>query len=101
MTLKTTIWDAAEQLDTPEAIAAYLEAMFEDGDPAMITHAIGTVARAKGMTELAREIGVSRETLYRSLSEDGNPAFSTVLKIFRSFGLRLEVKPADSVVTAD
>jgi probable addiction module antidote protein len=53
------------------------------------------------MTELAKEIGVSRESLYKSLSEDGNPAFSTVLKIFRSFGLRLEVKPADSVVTAD
>lgn len=95
MAIKTKAWDAAEHLDTPEAIAAYLEAAFEDGDPALITAAIGDVARARGMTELARETGLSRESLYRALSQDGNPSFATVLKILQTFGVRLEAKTAE------
>jgi probable addiction module antidote protein len=93
MAVKTTIWDAAEHLDTPEAIAAYLEAAFEDGDPGLIAAAIGDVARARGMADLARETGLSRESLYRTLSGDGNPSFSTILKILQTFGVRLEAKP--------
>jgi probable addiction module antidote protein len=98
MAVKTKAWDVTEHLDTPEAIAAYLEAAFEDGDPALISAAIGDVARARGMTELARETGLSRESLYRALSENGNPSFSTVLKILQRFGLRLEAKPMETPV---
>ena len=89
MALKTYTWDAAEHLDTAEAIVAYLDAAFEDGDPKLITAVIGDVARARGMTELSRETGLSRESLYRGLSEDGNPAFSTVVKVLHAFGIRL------------
>jgi probable addiction module antidote protein len=96
MTSKTKAWDVTEHLDTPEAIAAYLEAAFEDGDPALISAAIGDVARARGMTELARETGLSRESLYRALSEEGNPSFGTVLKILQTFGIRLEAKPTET-----
>ena len=92
MVLKTVAWDVAEHLDTPEAVAAYLVAAFEDGDPHLITAAIGDVARAKGMTELARETGLSRESLYRGLSEAGNPAFSTVLSVVHALGFHLEAK---------
>jgi probable addiction module antidote protein len=93
MTLKTRAWDAAEHLDTPEAIAAYLEAAFEDGDPKLISAALGDVARANSMTSLARETGLSRESLYRALSGDGNPEFSTVLKVLHALGVRLEARP--------
>jgi probable addiction module antidote protein len=96
MASKTKAWDVTEHLDTPEAIAAYLEAAFEDGDPSLISAAIGDVARARGMTELARETGLSRESLYRALSEEGNPSFSTVLKILQTFGIRLEAKPMET-----
>jgi probable addiction module antidote protein len=90
MEVKTYPWDAAEYLDTPEAIAEYLIGAFEDGDPKLIAAALGDVARAKGMTEIARETGLSREHLYRSLSEDGNPGLGTVVKVLRALGVRLE-----------
>ena len=93
MAVTTRAWDASEHLETPSAIAAYLEAAFEDGNPALISAAIGDVARARGMTELAREAGLSRESLYRALSEDGNPSFSTVLKILHTLGIGLQAKP--------
>ena len=96
MAIKTKAWDVAEHLDTPEAIAAYLEAAFDDGDPALISAVIGDVARAYGMTQLARETGLSRESLYRALSEGGNPSFSTVLKILRIFGVRLEARQMET-----
>lgn len=89
MALKTRPFDVAEQLDTPERIALYLEAAFEDGDPALIAAAIGDAARAYGMTRLAKDTGLAREALYRALSEDGNPEFGTVLKVLKVFGLRL------------
>lgn len=94
MPLETRAWDASEHLDTPEAIAAYLEAAFEDGDPALINAAIGDVAKAFGMTAIARETGLSRENLYRSLSADGHPEFATVLKVLRALGVRLTAAPA-------
>ncbi len=92
MAVKTKAWDAADHLDGPAAIAAYLEAAFEDGDPQLIAAAIGDVARARGMKALSEETGLSRESLYRALSEDGNPGLGTVIKVLRAFGVRLEAK---------
>lgn len=86
---KTRAWDAAEHLETVEDMAAYLEAALEDGDPALFTAALGDIARAKGMTAIARETGLGRESLYKALSPDGNPEFATVLKVLQSLGLKL------------
>ena len=91
MTLKTIPWDAAEHLGSEEAVAAYLNAAFEDGDPALIAAALGDVAKARGMSQVAREVGASREGLYRSLSKNGNPELATVIKITRAMGLQLSV----------
>jgi probable addiction module antidote protein len=88
---KTIPWDSATYLKTDEDIANYLEAVFEDGDPALITHALGVVARAKGMSQIAQAAGLGRESLYKALSPDGNPEFATVLKVMRALGLRLKV----------
>ena len=85
----TRPWDAMDYLETEEDIVAYLEAAFEDGDPRLIAAALGDVARAKGMTKIAREAGLGRESLYKALSPDGNPEFATVLKVMRALGLRL------------
>ena len=94
MALETTPWDSAEFLDTPEMIAAYIQAAFEDGDPTVITHAIGVVARAKGMTQLAREAGVTREALYKALSQEGDPKLSTFLGVLKALGLKLKAEAA-------
>jgi probable addiction module antidote protein len=89
MALHTIPFDAAEVLDTPEAIEAFLEDAFEGGDPAFITHALGTVARARGMSQLAQETGLSRQALYKALSAEGHPEFGTVLKVANALGFRL------------
>jgi len=89
MVLKTEPYDSADYLDSAEAVAAYLDVVFEDGDPAQIAHALGVAARARGMSEVARATGLSRESLYRALSSDGNPAFSTVIRVINALGLRL------------
>jgi probable addiction module antidote protein len=90
MTRTTTrSWDAAEQLETEEEMAAYLEAAFEGNDPALVAAALGDIARAKGMTQIARETGLGRESLYKALSAEGNPEFATVLKVIRALGFRL------------
>jgi probable addiction module antidote protein len=94
MALETTLWDPAETLSGPEAIAAYIEAAFEDGDPALITAALGDVARAKGMTQLAREAGVTREALYKALSAEGDPKLSTFLGVMRALGVKLSARAA-------
>jgi probable addiction module antidote protein len=101
MILETTRWDAAEHLDTAEAIAAYLHAALEDGDPKLVAAALGDAARARGMTALARETGLSRESLYRALSSDGNPELATVLKVLRAFGVRLEARATTKTEVAD
>jgi len=90
---KTTTrpWDVLDHLKTDEDIAHYLEAVFEDGDPAVVAAALGDVARAKGMSQLARDAGLGRESLYKALSADGNPEFATVLKVIRALGLKLKV----------
>ncbi len=89
--IKTTKWDSAELLATEKDISAYLNACFEDyaDDPAMIAHAFGVVARARGMSKVAKKAGLTREGLYRALSAEGNPEFSTILKVANALGVRL------------
>ena len=87
--LETIPWDAADHLTSKEAIAAYLEAVIEDGDPQLIAAALGDIARSKGMAQIARETGLGRESLYKALSPEGNPEFATVLKVMKALGLKL------------
>ena len=91
--VKTTPFDTAEFLDSPEAIAEYLNEAFGDGDSAFVARAIGTAARARGMADVARQAGVSRENLYRSLNGETRPEFDTVLRVIDALGLKLEAKP--------
>lgn len=90
----TRLWDVAEHLETEEDMAAYLEAAFEEADPALISAAIGDIARAKGMAQIARETGLGRESLYKALSPDGNPEFATIMKVVRALGLQLHATKA-------
>ena len=97
---KTIPWRTEDHLETVEDIAAYLEAVFEDGDPELIGHALGAVARSQGMTEIARRTGLGRQSLYKALSPEGRPEFATVLKVVRALGLKLTVaagRPLGSV----
>src|SRR3954451_6730624 len=87
-------FDAADCLDTPEDIQAYLDAAAEDGDPAALAAALGAVARARNMAQLARDTGMTREGLYKALSPGGNPAFATVAKVARALGYELTLRPA-------
>lgn len=89
-------FDAADYLQSEEDISLYLDACIEEAgdDPAFIARALGVVARARNMSQLARDTGLSREGLYKALSGDGNPSFSTVLKVARALGLRLSFRPA-------
>jgi probable addiction module antidote protein len=89
MTPKTKQFDPAVYLDSPASVAAYLEEAFEIGDPAFIADALGVVARAHGMTQVAKESGLGRESLYKALSPDGHPELATVVKVMRALGLRL------------
>lgn len=90
-TLKLRPWDSAEHLKTDEDIALYFEACVEEdpGDGSLIRAALGDIARARGMTQLARETGLAREGLYKALSADGNPEFTTVMKVIKALGLKL------------
>jgi probable addiction module antidote protein len=92
--LKLRKWDSAEHLETPEDMAMYLEACFEEAgdDAAFIAKALGHIARAKGMSQLARDTQMGRESLYKALSGDGNPSFATILKVTRALGLQLHAK---------
>lgn len=94
--IKTRRWDSAEHLDSDEAIALYLEACFEEAgdDAAFIAKALGNVARARGMSQLARDTGMGRESLYKALSGEGNPSFATVLRVTHALGVRLTAVPA-------
>lgn len=85
----TRTYDAARYLKTDEQMAAYLEAALEDGDPRLVTLALGNIARAKGMTEIARKTGLGRESLYKALSTEGNPEMATFLKVVRALGIHL------------
>ncbi|HTT99241.1 MAG TPA: addiction module antidote protein [Rhizomicrobium sp.] len=92
--IKTTRFDAAEYLDTPERQAEYISAALETGDAAFVRDAIGVVARARGMNEIARVAGLNRESLYKALGETGNPEFATMLNVLRALGLELSARPA-------
>ena len=94
--LETRIWDPAEHLETDEDIAAYLDAALEEGNPALVVAVLGDIARAKGMTQLARDAGLGRESLYKALSSTGNPEFVTVMKVLTALGLRLSVQPVQA-----
>ena len=93
---RTTAYDVAEYLRTPEDMAAYLDAWLEEApdDVTGIARALGDIARAKGMTQVAKDAGLSRESLYRALGEGGNPSFATVLKVARALGMRLHAQAA-------
>ncbi len=96
MGIKLTKWDAVDHLKTEEDLSLYLEACFEEdpGDGSLIRAALGDIARARGMAQLARDTGLTREGLYKALSPDGNPEFSTVVKVIHALGLRLHAIPA-------
>jgi probable addiction module antidote protein len=93
---KTVPYDLSEQLRTSEEMAAYLDTWFEEApdDAAGIARALGDIARARGMTQVARDTGLSRESLYKALSENGNPSFATILKVARALGVRLHALTA-------
>lgn len=96
MTEKFTRWDAVDYLETEEDMALYLDACLEEdpGDGSLIRAALNDIARARGMTQLARDTGITREGLYRALSSSGNPELSTVLKVIRALGIKLHAMPA-------
>lgn len=91
MSIETKVWDAAEVLNTPADIAAYLDAYLEDGSPEELLQALSTIARSHGMSALARETGISREALYRAFSDNGNPTLDTLMRVMKAFGVRLAV----------
>lgn len=88
--LKTQPWDSAAYLKSAKDVAEYLEAVFEIGDPGLVAHALGVVARAKGMSEIAKKAGLGRESLYKALSKDGNPKIGTVLKVVHALGIKMK-----------
>lgn len=96
MTIKISRYDTAEYLKSDEDIQAYFNAVLEEGDddPAYLIHALEIIARAKNMSQLARDTGLSREGLYKALSEEGNPTFATVTKIAKALGLQIKLQSA-------
>ncbi|MBZ9988622.1 putative addiction module antidote protein [Mesorhizobium sp. BH1-1-5] len=100
MAITNSKWDAAKFLDTEDDIVAYLDAVMEEGDLSFLCKALGDVARSRGMTEIAKKTGMSRESLYKALSEKGNPSLSTVAAVLDAMGLRLSVAPRDQTHAA-
>ena len=103
METKTSPYDVAEFLETPEEMAAYLGACIQesDGDAAFIAKALGDIARAKGMTQVARESGLSRESLYKALSGDRSPSFEPILKVISALGLQLSASVKEDASVED
>lgn len=95
MPIETTPFDAAKYLDTPDSQAELISDALESGDAQFLADALGVAARSKGMTEIAKKTGITREGLYKALSADGDPKLSTFLAVLKSLGLRLSVKPLD------
>jgi probable addiction module antidote protein len=91
---KTIPWDPAERLTNRKAIASFLNAALEDGDPDVIAAAVGAVARAKGMTQVARDTGLTRASLYKALNGDAKPEFGTILRVLDALGVKLTAKAA-------
>ncbi|MBU6405165.1 MAG: putative addiction module antidote protein [Pseudomonadota bacterium] len=94
MTEKLTTFDPAEHLQSDQATADFMAAAFATNDPAYVAHALGVVARAKGMTQIASQTGLSREQLYRSFSAEGNPTLRTTLAVMKALGIELSARPA-------
>jgi probable addiction module antidote protein len=92
--MKTSRFDAAEHLTDPVEQATLLREAVESGDPAFLAHALGTIARAHGMSDLVRETGLNRQQLYKSLSKEGNPTLSTLLRVTKALGLTLTFEPS-------
>ena len=99
MGIKTYEWDSVAALRSGEEIAAYVDAAIEDGDPSVLAHALGVVARARGMTRVAQDAGLGRESLYRSLSGDGNPSFDRIIKVMRALNLEFHVTAGRSAAS--
>jgi probable addiction module antidote protein len=95
--VKTRIFDTAEFLSSEEDMTAYLEAAFEEGDPSLVVQALGAIAKARGMSQIATASGLRRESLYKALSPEGNPEFNTVLKVVKALGMRLHAETAHSI----
>ena len=95
MAISTTRWDSAEYLETEEDIQLYLEVCLDEAgdDPAFIVHALGVIARARNMSQIARDAGLTREKLYKALSPEGDPAFSTVAKVAKALGFKFTIQP--------
>jgi probable addiction module antidote protein len=89
---KTTVWDMADHINTKEDVIGVLEAALEENDTALLLSVLGDIARSKGMAQIARELNLARESLYRSLAQDGNPSFNTVAKVLDNLGYQLSVK---------
>jgi len=96
---KTTRFDAADYLDTEERQVAYIAAALETGEPDFVRDALGIVARARGMGDIAKAAGLNRESLYKALGEAGNPEFSTIMRVLRAMGLTLSARPVEAVRT--
>lgn len=101
MTEKLSRYDPAEDLESDEALALFMDEAFRTEDSAYIAHALGVVARAKGMTQIARETGLSREQLYRSFSGDGNPTLKTTIAVMKALGMQLSARIQDPAEAAD
>jgi probable addiction module antidote protein len=99
MTVALKRWDSAEHLQTEQDIQLYLEACFEEAgdDAAFIAKALGNVAKARSMTQLAKDTGLGRESLYKALSGEGNPSFGTILKVINALGLKLHIEVAEKI----
>src|SRR5215469_10828010 len=89
---KTTVWDMADHINTKEDVTAYLEAALEENDTALLFAVIGDIARSKGMAQIAKDLNLARESLYRSLAQDGNPSFNTIVKVLDNLGYQLSVR---------
>lgn len=89
MTTATKLWDPIDNLTSPEAETAYLEAAFDDGDPALIAAVIGDIARARGMSQIAKEAGLSREAMYKAFRREGNPTLATLTRVMKALGMKL------------
>lgn len=93
MSIKTKTFDAADYLDNDETIAEYLNLALEDSNPEMLLLAIGNIARARGMAQVAQDSGLGRESLYKALSDGAKPRYDTVLKVMRALGIKLHAEP--------
>jgi|SRR5579862_9852917 len=94
--VKTHPYDSAEYLDSAEAMNAYIEEALQTDDPAFIARALGTIARARGMSQIAKKAGLSRESLYKALSTEGNPEFATIIRVIRALKMKFHITATET-----